>query len=325
VKVKKIARGIAAASLALSATLISTPAEAASFTWNSRPLINLDPNGTNITGTITNFPTKAGLYIFQCTKAKSATERPENCFDLAWVTATGGQGATSAKDPISFLLKANYSTSTKSVDCTIEECGVFFQYDRAALTDTSQDTFLPMTFAAVTTPVVAKKADTLTVTLNGKPLTRNVSMDLKYRAKTIIVATSESGLPVTLSSATSDCSFANGAFTALKGSGVCRLSATTAGNEIFDAASLGYPFTLVPGVQSIGFSITGAKKGTTRALPAFTNFGSAVVYTSKSKSCVVESNLMTVGRGKSCILTVKAAGKDLMWAPLSTTLKVNIK
>jgi hypothetical protein len=34
---------------------------------------------------------------------------------------------------------------------------------------------------------------------------------------------------------------------------------------------------------------------------------------------------MTVGRGKSCTLTVKAAGKDLMWAPLDTTLKVIIK
>lgn len=321
----KIIRGIAVVSLAVTATLVSAPADAATFTWNSRPLTNLDPNGTNITGSITNFPTKAGLYIFQCTKAKNSTDRPENCFDLAWVTATGGQGATSAKDPISFLLKANYSTASKSVNCTVEECGLFFRYDRSAGTDTSEDTFLPMTFAVATTPVVAKKKDAITVTLNGKALTPNVSMNLGYRAKTKIVATSESGLPVTLSSATEDCSFANGAFTALKGSGVCRLSATTAGNEIYDPASPGYPFILIPGTQSIGFSVTGAKKGTTRALPAQTNFGVSVVYKSKSKSCVVESNLMTVGRGKSCVLTVKAAGKDLMWAPLDTTIKVNIK
>ena len=324
-KVKKLIRGISVVILALSATLVTAPAEAGTFTWNSRPLTNLDPSGATITGSITNFPTKTGLYISQCTKAKSPTIRPENCIDLAWVTATGGRGATSAKDPITFLLKSTYTTATKTVDCTVEECGVFFQYDRAALTDTSEDTFLPITFATVTIPVIAKKTDVLTVTLNGKPLTRNVAVKLGYRAKAVIVATSESGLPVTLSSATLDCSFANGQFTALKGSGECRLSASTAGNEIYDPTSPGFPFILIPGTQSIGINVTGAKKGTTRALPALTNFGSPVTYKSKSKSCVVESNLLTVGRGKSCVLTVTAAGKDLMWEPLVTTLKINIK
>jgi hypothetical protein len=32
-----------------------------------------------------------------------------------------------------------------------------------------------------------------------------------------------------------------------------------------------------------------------------------------------------VGKGKSCVLTATAAGKDQMWLPLNTKVKVNIK
>lgn len=324
---KKIIRTLVAITIASTATFVAAPADAATFTWSSRPLTNLDPAGTRITGSITNFPTKTGLYIFQCVKAKVAGERPasDTCFDLAWVTAAGGQGATSAKDPISFTLKAQYSTASKSVDCTLEECGVFFRYDRAAGTDTSEDFFLPMTFAASTAPAVAKKADSITVTLNGNTLVRNVPNNLGYRAKTVITAVASSGLPVTLASATDDCSYANGALTALKGSGTCRLTATTAGDATFDPASVGFPFILVPGNQKISLTAFGIKRDSTRVLPAATDFGTPITYKSNSKSCKVEINLLMVGKGKGCVLTATAAGKDQMWLPAKSTIKVRIK
>lgn len=324
---KKIIRTLVAITIASTATFVAAPADAATFTWSSRPLTNLDPAGTRITGSITNFPTKTGLYIFQCVKAKVAGERPasDTCFDLAWVTAAGGQGATSAKDPISFTLKAQYSTASKSVDCTLEECGVFFRYDRAAGTDTSEDFFLPMTFAARTAPAVAKKADSITVTLNGNTLVRNVPNNLGYRAKTVITAVASSGLPVTLASATDDCSYANGALTALKGSGTCRLTATTAGDATFDPASVGFPFILVPGNQKISLTAFGIKRDSTRVLPAATDFGTPITYKSNSKSCKVEINLLMVGKGKGCVLTATAAGKDQMWLPAKSTIKVRIK
>lgn len=323
----KFIRIITALGIAVAATLVASPAHAETFVWNARPLTGLNPAGTQITGSITNFPTKTGLYIFQCVKAKVAGERPatDTCLDLAWVTATGGQGATSAKDPIPFNLKAQYSTATKSVDCSVEECGVFFRYDRSAPTDTSEDLFKPITFLAATTPAVAKTADAISVTLNGVVLVRNVALNLGYRAKTVITATAASGLPVTLASATPDCSFANGSLTALKGSGACRLTATTAGNSTYDAATIGFPFTLVPGNQKIAISTFGIKKGATRALPATTDFGSAITYRTKSKSCKVESNLLAVTSGKGCVLTATAAGKDQMWLPLTASIKVNIK
>jgi hypothetical protein len=323
----KFIRTIAAIGIAFAATLVATPADAATFTWSSRPLTNLDPAGTRITGSITNFPTKSGLYIFQCVKAKVAGERPagDTCFDLAWVTAAGGQGATSAKDPISFTLKAQYSTATKSVDCSVEECGVFFRYDRSAGTDTSEDYFLPMTFVASTTPVVTKTIDSIVLTLNGVTLTKNVPVNLGYRAKATITATASSGLPVTVVSATPDCTYANGSLTALKGSGLCALSVSTEGNATYDIARANYPFILVPGDQKIALTAFGIKKNTTRVLPAETNFGAPIVYKSNSKLCKVELTLLMVGKGKGCVLTATAAGKDQMWLPVKSTIKVKIK
>ena len=323
----KFFRTITAVVIAITATLVATPADAASFTWSSRPLTNLDPAGTRITGSITNFPTKSGLYIFQCVKAKVAGERPasDTCFDLAWVTAAGGQGATSAKDPISFTLKAQYSTATKSIDCSVEECGVFFRYDRSAGTDTSEDFFLPMTFVASTTPVVTKSIDSIALTLNAVALTKNVPVNLGYRTKATITATASSGLPVTVVSATPDCTYANGSLTALKGSGICALSVSTEGNDTFDVARANYPFILVPGKQKIELTAFGIKRDSTRVLPAETNFGTPIVYKSNSKLCKVEVNLLMVGKGKGCVLTATAAGKDQIWLPLKATVKVKIK
>ena len=322
---KKIIRTLVAITIASTATFVAAPADAATFTWRSGPLTNLDPAGALITGGITNFPTKTGLYISQCTKAKSADTLPENCIDLLWVTANGGPGATSAKGPISFTLKSKYSTATNSIDCTVEKCGVFFRYDRAALADRSEDTFLDITFAAATTEVIAKKPDSITVTLNGTTLVRNVPNNLGYRAKTVITAIAASGLPVTLASVTDDCSYSNGALTALKGSGSCRLTATTAGDATFDSASLGFPFILVPGNQKISLTAFGIKRDSTRVLPAATDFGTPITYKSNSKSCKVEINLLMVGKGKGCVLTATAAGKDQMWLPAKSTIKVRIK
>jgi hypothetical protein len=82
---------------------------------------------------------------------------------------------------------------------------------------------------------------------------------------------------------------------------------------------------LVPGKQKIELTAFGIKRDSTRVLPAETNFGTPVVYKSNSKLCKVEINLLMVGKGKGCVLTATAAGKDQMWLPLKTTVKVKIK
>jgi hypothetical protein len=321
----KFIRIISALGIAVAATLVAAPAQAETFTWSSRPLTNLDPAGTRITGGITNFPTKSGLYLSQCLAPEVSGTKPVNCEQLVWVTPSKTPGTTLPTEPISFVLKRNIVGTLGAVDCAIAKCGLFFQFDHLALNDRSEDLFLPITFAAGGEPAPTLKADVISVTLNGAALTPNVAVNLGYRAKAEIKATSESGLPVVLASSTSECSYADGMLTALKGAGVCRVTATTSGNSTYRAMSPGFPFILVPGNQKLSLTTFGIKKNTTRTLPATTDFGTPIAYKSNSKQCKVESNILTVGKGKGCVLTATAAGKDQMWLPLNTTVRVNIK
>ena len=322
---KKRSSILAIASIAVGLILGSAPAQAATFSWSSQPLTNLNPDGAVIHGGFASFPSKSGLYISECAAPAVTGERPANCIDLAWVTATGAQGSISSKGDISFTLKAKFNGKVGAVDCAATECGLFFRLDHLAPTDTSEDTFLPISFKASTTNATLLLVDAITLTLNGTTLTKNVPVNLGYRAAAEIKATSASGLPVTLTSATPDCTLVNGALTALKGSGVCAINAATAGNAQYEVARANYPMMLVPGTQSIAIKTFTIKRGATKALPAVTNFGSDVIYKSNTKGCRVEMNIINAVSGKSCVLKAIAPGKAGMWEALTQTIKVTIK
>lgn len=309
--------------IALTSIGITAPAEAATFTWSSQPLTNLKAEGALINGGFTTFPTTSGLYIQQCAAPAVAGERPTNCIDLAWVSSSGAQGTTSPKGGISFTLKANFNGKQSAVNCLATECGLFFRLDHLASQDKSEDTYLKISFAASVTPIATLAPDEISVTLNGAQLTKNVPVNLGYRAPAKIVATSTSGLAVTVVSATPDCSYQNGILTALKGSGVCAINVSTAGDAKFDPARANFPFMLTLGKQQITRSAMVIAKGKTKALPTETNFGQSVTYTSNSKKCRVESNLVEVNG--PCVLTAKAAGKADMWEALTTKITIKNK
>lgn len=301
------------------------PASAATFSWSSQPLTNLNPEGAVIHGGFASFPSKSGLYLQECAAPAVTGERPANCVDLAWVTASGAQGSTSYKGDISFTLKSKFNGKTGAVDCSLVQCGLFFRLDHLAPTDTSEDTFMPITFSAATSPVTTLKVDSITVSLNGSVLTKNVPVNLGYRAPGKITAVSASGIPVTLSSATPDCTYVNGDVTALKGTGVCALNASTAGNSQYEVAKANYPLMLIPGTQTISIKKYQLKRGATKALPATTNFGADITYTSNTKGCRVELNIISAVSGKSCVLKATAPAKTGMWDALKATIPVTIK
>lgn len=301
------------------------PASAATFTWSSQPLTNLKAEGAVIHGGFVGFPTKGGLYISQCAAPETAGARPTNCVNLLWASANGEQGSTPYKGDISFTLKAKFNGKTGAVDCAITGCGIFFQLAHPLTADTSEDTYLPITFAPATTNVATLAADSISLTLNGAPLTKNVPVKVGYRANAVIVATSLSGLPVTLTSSTTDCTLVKGVFTALKGSGYCAIDASTAGDSKFEGAKANYPLMLIPGTQTISIKKYQLKRGATKALPATTNFGADITYTSNTKGCRVELNIISAVSGKSCVLKATAPAKTGMWDALKATIPVTIK
>jgi len=312
---------IAAVAIAISSFAFAPQAKAETFGWASAPLTNLDPAGATINGGFTKFPTKAGMYIQQCV-APVGTARPATCSDTLQVWVTPAPGGTSPTGGIAVKVAGSITGKGVTVDCTKVQCGLFFRLDHTAPTDTSEDKFFPITFReGAAAPVLA--ADEITVTLNGKPIVRNVPSNLAYRAEAKIVATAKSGATVTFTSLTPDCSYSNGIFTALKGAGQCALAYSTVASATTAAASGNFPFILNPGVQKITLKSLAIAKNKAKALPAESNFGQAVSYKSNSKNCRVELNLVEV-KGP-CTLTATAPAKDAMWSELKSTIKVTIK
>ena len=314
---------IASLVLAISALSFAPQASAETFGWSSGPLTDLDPAGATINGGFTKFPTKAGMYIQQCVEPVG-TARPATCSDTLqlWVTPGGAPGTTSPTGGIAMKVSGSITGKGVTVDCTTVKCGLFFRLDHTAPTDTSEDKFFPITFREGTAaPVLA--ADEITVTLNGKTLTRNVPSNLAYRAPAKIVAVAKSGATVNFASLTPDCSYANGTFTALKGTGQCALAYSTVATATTAAASGNFPFILVPGEQTIAVKALTVKKGKIRTLPLETNFGQPISYSSNSKSCRVELNVLEVKGG--CVITAKAAAKAGMWNELKSTIRVKAK
>jgi hypothetical protein len=319
---KKLALLISIFALVLPA--ISAPsANAETFIFQSGPRTNLDPAGATINGGFTKFTTKGGMYIQQCVEP-AAGARPATCSDelQLWVSTKGEPGSVSATGPIAFKVAAQITGRGAIVDCTKTSCGLFFRLDRTAGADTSEDLFLPISFrAGVAAPLLP--ADVVRVTLNSAPLIRNVPTNLPYRQSAQIVATSLSGLPVTLTSLTPECSYSNGVLTALKGTGQCALSHRTSGNDKFAASSANYPFILQPGVQKIERAVKRLLIGKPRALPIETSFGSPISYESLSKNCRLELNLIqALEKGGSCLVVASAPAKEGMWLAMSVQLKV---
>jgi hypothetical protein len=304
--------------------LTAVPSHAETFAFSSSPLTNLDPAGSTVNGGFTKFPTTAGMYIQQCIAPVGAT-RPVTCSDTIqlWVSAAGGPGTVSPTGPISLKVSGSITGKAVTVDCTTTQCGLFFRLDHTAPMDTSEDKFLPMTFAkGATAPVLA--ADEITVTLDGKPLVRNVPSNLAYRAEAKIVATSKSGLAITFTSLTPDCTYATGTVTALKGKGQCALGYSTAGNATTAAATGNFPFILTPGNQKIIGLTKSIKKGGSKALPLETNFGNPITYKALGKNCAVEGNLVKAKRSGSCTIKATAAAKVDTWVALETTVVIPI-
>lgn len=304
----------------------AAPSHAETFAFQSSPLTNLDPAGATINGGFSKFPTTAGMYIQECI-APVGTARPVTCSDTVqlWITADGSQPRSiSSTGPVKLTVTSSITGKGVTVDCTKEQCGLFFRLDHTAPTDLSEDKFFPITFkSGAAAPVLP--ADEVTVTLNGKPLTRNVPINLGYRDVAKIVATAKSGLPVTLTSLTQECSYDNGVFTALKGSGQCALGETTAGSATVAATSANYPFILVPGTQKVLGVPSSLKKGSPKALPLTTNFGSEITYKAVGKTCRVEGNLVEALKSAVCVIKATAPAKEGMWKELKVNLQIKAK
>lgn len=121
--------------------------------------------GERVSISISGFPVKSGLYVFQCVQPANGGTLPDlrqcNSADQLWITASGRGSFLPTASDISIRLVGKFST----YDCTVDKCALFFQFDRLAADDRSEDQFIPLTFkrSGVAPQPVASTAPTTPV------------------------------------------------------------------------------------------------------------------------------------------------------------------
>lgn len=304
-----------AATAATALVIMVAPSAMAQTSAQGGPLTNLNLAGDKIHFVLSGYPTTHGLYMYQAVKPDTGA-RPTliNTASQVWVGTSAG-----ATDPKGDIVVNVDNGHAWNADCAHQICGIFIRMDHTAPTDTSEDQFIPITFAASSSPVAAAPADTLAVKINGIDAKENVAGTIAYRQVLTFEATSGSGAPVTLKSYTPDlCPLTGNTVTALKGSGQCDIEA-----KVGSKASH-FPFNVVPGVQDVKATYAG-KVGKSIALAKLSNFGEMVTYSTKtSKVCTVKATTLKLVKKGDCVLIAKAIGTN-NYSSLTASVTVTIK
>ena len=303
----------------LAALLTPVSAHAAQTKFVGGPLTNLDYQNATINITLTDVPTKGGLYIQQCVEAPAGTRSAlcNKAVELWISTARGASFLPTAA--IAFKPTGSFVSGTTTVDCTVSKCGIFMRYDHTVPGDLSEDQFIPLTFKAATTANVALPVDEITATINGVAVSTKAPITLGYRQLSTISAVSKAGATLSFASLDPNCALNGKEITPLKGAGECAISVTSAGNTTATGITAILPIRLALGAQTI--PTIAAKK--TVALAATTNFGQKVTYKATG-SCSVMKNTLKAKKG-ICTVSATAAGQSGLFEALSTKVVLKIK
>lgn len=310
------------------ALLFITPVAAhAKTTVLGGPYTGLKSTGQVIHLSLSGYPTNAGFYILECVQS-SDSSRPTLCNQAVqlWISSSpGAQFAPTAPD-IQFKPTASFTSGTTNVDCLKVTCQMFIRLDHTAPTDTSEDQFFPLTFVADSTSAAnALPADLISAVVNGQTLSTSMPLNVKYRDVFKVEATAKSGLTLTYASLAPACAISGNEVTVLKGTGLCDIAITSAGNSQYAGITSHFPLKLVPGTQSVSITAS-AKSGTKITLPTESNFGEKVTYSvSKSVNCSLKGGVLTLNKKGAC--TVKASAPALAdtYDALKQTSSIKIK
>lgn len=220
---------------ALVAFALSPISAQAAATIQATPITNLDPNNAAIQISITNFPTRGGLYIQQCNEPVAGA-RPTACNTAAQLWISNIPGASfSPSAQIIFKPKASYVASGNlPVDCTTVKCGIFTRYDHTVMSDVNaEDQFIALTFGAA----VASSLKTQSLSKKSVPTSLKVKRSVVLPVKTSV------GEKVKYA-ATGGCSI-KGTTLRAKSAGPCTVTATAAAKaDMYSAFEASYQISI---------------------------------------------------------------------------------
>jgi hypothetical protein len=270
--------------------------------------------------TLTDVPTKGGLYIQQCVEAPAGTRSAlcNKAVELWISTARGASFLPTAA--IAFKPTGSFVSGTTTVDCTVSKCGVFMRFDHTVPADFSEDQFFPITFKAAVAGTTTLTADEVTGTINGVAVTTRTPATLGYRQVATVAAVSKAGATLTYRSLAPACALNGQQITPLTGVGECAISVTSAGNATAAPVTVILPIRLTLGAQTLGtFTLPESLKAFSKTnLPTASNFGERVSYKAMG-SCSVVRSVLTMRRGK-CEITATAGARKALYEGLNTKL-----
>jgi hypothetical protein len=307
--------------VALVVSLLSpVSAQAAETKFTGGPLTNLDYQGATINISLSNVPSKGGLYIQQCVEAPTGSRSAlcNKAIELWISTLRGASFLPTAA--IVFKPTGSFVSGTTTVDCTVSKCGIFMRFDHTVPADFSEDQFFPITFKAAVAGTTTLVADEVTATINGIAVTTRTPATLGYRQVATVAAVSKAGAPLTYRSLAHACALSGQQITPLTGTGECAISVTSAGNSTAAPVTIILPIRLVLGTQTLGtFVLPESLKAFSRTnLPTATNFGEKVTYKAIG-SCSVVRSVLTMRRGK-CEINATSGARKALYEALITKL-----
>jgi hypothetical protein len=307
--------------VALVVSLLSpVSAQAAETKFTGGPLTNLDYQGATINISLSNVPSKGGLYIQQCVEAPTGSRSAlcNKAIELWISTLRGASFLPTAA--IVFKPTGSFVSGTTTVDCTVSKCGIFMRFDHTVPADFSEDQFFPITFKAAVAGTTTLVADEVTATINGIAVTTRTPATLGYRQVATVAAVSKAGAPLTYRSLAPACALSGQQITPLTGTGECAISVTSAGNSTAAPVTVILPIRLALGAQTLGsFVLPESLKAFSRTnLPTATNFGEKVTYKAIG-SCSVVRSVLTMRRGK-CEINATSGARKALYEALITKL-----
>jgi hypothetical protein len=310
----------------LAGLLVAPAAANAQAKVTGGPLNNLAASPT-IHLMISDFPTKAGLYLLQCT-APTGPTRPTTCNDAAqlWISTQPGASFAPNADII-FKPTATYKTRTgEEIDCTKVSCGIYVRYDHTNGTDFSEDNFFALTFKSGDLAPV-KPADEIMAAIGGVTLSQSKPITMAYRAPGLLIASAKSGATLTYQSFAPACTLENNIVIALKGKGACDIAVTSPGNESYGPITIHYPIYLTVGTDGILHKAypTKLKVGKSTSLKQDSLFGENLNFKSSSKACSVKGNKVKALKKGSCSISITGASVVDLFAGVKTTHKITIQ
>lgn len=232
---------------------LTAPAFAGTYSVSATPTTGLK-SGDSITVTVNGLGGGLGVYASVCQAPANPMDTPTLCdqASTAWI-ADGSMGST--KSPAAITVQSTFdgksspsATTSTSVDCLKVSCALYVRGDHNNRTDYSLIRLVALTFQSGGKVLAA---DDATATYANVTLKANQAGQLTYRKPIRLNVKTTSGLKVTLTSLTPDCGVSGTTVTALKGTGVCAIAATTAGNATYAPLNVNFPFYLNLAKQTI--------------------------------------------------------------------------